>query len=287
MRSYARASKLRKQNPKSHRQWRLINDDLNDNGHRPGQNRSKYVKRRFALLGAVLASLVALALWQHRVAESPHAALPVAALPHAASAATAPSNPEPEVIGVDGEVFRESESFKWMPLPQGHAFERRELSNLAALDTEMPAELRAHLAEKLAAMPCESQRLWLFRRPGSPAQLIQSDCARPWIKPGPPPRVVANYNFRAMWIWDATGLHDVPALAQYFGFMYESGSVVGVTDINGNGQLELWLSGTTCEPGEDDDSGDYCQGLWIVEVSGRRIRVLDPKSLVTASTSLP
>lgn len=247
------------------------------------------MKRRVVALVALGASLVALALWQLRETESPPPPVkPVMALPHAASATAAPSPPEPEVIGVDGQVFSVGdESFKLMPLPQGHAFDRRELVNLASLDTEMPAELRTHLAEKLAALPCDSQHLSLFRRPGSSAQLILSDCPRPWIKPGPPPRVVANYNFGAMWIWDATGLHDVPALAQYFGFMYESGALTGVTDLNENGQLELWLSGTTYEPGEDDGPGDN-EGLWIVEVSSsRRLKVLDPKKLITKSSSPP
>ena len=234
-----------------------------------------------AALGALLAYLVAPALFQHRVPEVPPPVTTVVALPRAAPVATSSPDPDSEVIGVDGGIVRSYESFPMMPVPSDHAFAMRELDNLADLDSDMPAALRAHLAEKVAALPCGSQRLKLFEHPGSATLLNLTECRRPWIEPGPPPRVVENYNFGALWIWDANGLHEVPALDRHFGFMYESGAVIGVTDMNDNGQLELWLSGTTCEPGEDDDPGDYCQGLWIVEVSGRRLQVLDPQKLVT------
>nr|WP_315491935.1 hypothetical protein [uncultured Rhodoferax sp.] len=229
-----------------------------------------------AALVALLACLVALALWQQRMPELPPPVAPVA---------TPSPDLDSEVIGVDGGSVRSYESFPMMPVPSDHAFAIRELASLADLASEMPAVLRANLAEKVAALPCGSQRMKLFERPGSATLLNLTECRRPWIEPGTESRVVDNYNFGALWIWDANGLHDVPALARYFGFMYESGAVIGVTDRNGNGRLELWLSGTTCEPGEDDEPGDYCQGLWIVEVSGRRLQVLDPQKLVALPTN--
>jgi hypothetical protein len=55
----------------------------------------------------------------------------------------------------------------------------------------------------------------------------------------------------------------------HFGFMYESGRIVGVSDVDANGHLEIWVSGTVYEGDDSEESQDIpSEGLVTLEELG-------------------
>lgn len=67
------------------------------------------------------------------------------------------------------------------------------------------------------------------------------------------------------------------------GFMYQSGAIGAVTDADGNGSPEFWLSGAVCEcDGEPDNYGPegcQCDGGSVVEFRAGALHVLRPQAL--------
>jgi len=66
------------------------------------------------------------------------------------------------------------------------------------------------------------------------------------------------------------------------GFMYQSGAITAVTDANGDGSPEFWLSGAVCEcDGEPEDYGPegcQCDGGSVVEFRAGALHVLRPQA---------
>lgn len=61
-------------------------------------------------------------------------------------------------------------------------------------------------------------------------------------------------------IYPIVNLHD-------YSFMYESGGIFNVSDLNNDGNFELWLQGDVCECDDPDEKNCDCNGISVVEES--------------------
>ena len=177
----------------------------------------------------------------------------------------------------------ESNDFKSRPLEEPDGLEQwsdgQVKDSQALLDSEKFSEIKlekntdwskhippdqlADFLKLLADSGCTKGDSSVFTKQGKTANVIvTSDCR---ASEGAATSTFAQYPQVIV-----VGQHGVKAidLSQH-GFMYESGKIDAFTDINNNGLIEIWLSGSICEcdgeakPGADKDCD--CHGIVVVE----------------------
>jgi sugar lactone lactonase YvrE len=105
----------------------------------------------------------------------------------------------------------------------------------------------------LNSSPCGQGKLSIFRKEGRHKQLILSDgCNAEY------PAIISVNDTRV----------KIIDLSSYQ-FMYESGIITAITDINNNGEVEFWLEGTIAECEPVDEEKCESQGSIIVEETER------------------
>lgn len=167
------------------------------------------------------------------------------------------------------------------------------------------------LRHRLAASGCESNDMLAYLRADRANALVVSNCYRQPIGDDTREELGwAHSEFPIVFLKTSEGLAEVNGL-DAFGFMYESGSLVAVTDLDDDGDLELWLEGAICEcDGEidaeqhsetagdkDNDSATFahevsgggsacaCDGFSVVELVGGEVESFQPDPLGLEGTA--
>lgn len=118
-------------------------------------------------------------------------------------------------------------------------------------------------------LPGEAQ---LFKKQGSPSIVLLVPCKLSSNKEAAPEDLHEGYyaylEYPLAWVVNA----DRVAEAELYrhGFLYNSGVVSAITDIDGNGMPEFWLTGDVC--GEADDAQCDNNGLKVMEFNNGRLR---------------
>lgn len=112
------------------------------------------------------------------------------------------------------------------------------------------------------------------RKPGSKVVIVNVQCYPPQGLAESDERYHAYLEYPLTIIILGDRVIEVDLRAQ--GFMYESGGISFITDIDGNNNPEFWLAGSVCEcDGEPEDYGPKgcdCEGGVTVELRNSRLQ---------------
>lgn len=75
-----------------------------------------------------------------------------------------------------------------------------------------------------------------------------------------------SYEYPLVYILNKEKIYPIVNLNNY-SFMYESGKIVNVTDVNDDGNFELWLEGDVCECDDPSEKNCNCNGITVIEES--------------------
>ena len=142
----------------------------------------------------------------------------------------------------------------------GVAFERTELApgaqQTALLGAPMAAQVQALMKQ---GHECDTGDLVVYSRSGRPKSLIVTDCR---AKRGGQPEADHN-EYPTLLVLEGENLRELHGL-EAFGFSYDTGTLVGVTDLNGDNVLQLWLGGSLSGCDAKVEGGCDAQGSIIV-----------------------
>ena len=146
-------------------------------------------------------------------------------------------------------------------------FDAVPLKRLESVSRYLPAAALQKIRSLVDEHRCPSDDVTLFRKRGSRLMVLTVPCWPTLIKDQNDPRYYAFLEYPLTLEITRGRIAEVPMSQR--GFMYQSGSMRGVTDIDGNGMPEFWLSGAICEcDGEPQDYGPegcQCDGTAVVE----------------------
>lgn len=152
------------------------------------------------------------------------------------------------------------------PPPKSERFVSLSVAQLAKLISE-PAWMAANELIHKSHCPQENIVGHHSRKPGSKVVVITVQCYPPEGITESDDRYHMHLEYPLTIV--VFGDHVTEVDFRGHGFMYESGSILFITDINGNNMPEFWLSGSVCEcDGEPKDYGPEgcdCDGWVIVE----------------------
>jgi hypothetical protein len=135
--------------------------------------------------------------------------------------------------------------------PADEVFDEVQVEGLDGLSKILSHELDVQVRDILAEQPCKPATFYVYRKPGKQETIIETDC-------------MVGDEYPMILAATRDSIHELKELDR-FGFMYQSGELKAVTDINGDGHSELWLEGDVCEcDGEDNESCD-CARTTVVE----------------------
>lgn len=128
---------------------------------------------------------------------------------------------------------------------------------------------------------CESSVLIVYFKEGAAEKLVVFDCKRVLQPKTSEYEEVIDIEFPIMVSAGNSGVHELSNLLDY-GFMYGTGELKAVTDLNHNGHVELWLDGSVCECDGEYEENEPCEcaGTSVVENIDGRLRVYRPASAV-------
>lgn len=140
-----------------------------------------------------------------------------------------------------------------------------------ALMVEGADGLKTVLSEKVALAAwvafqnhrCHSSKFAVYQRNEKPEKLVVSECYRVITPATANTAEDIEIEYPVVLVAKGDSILEVSNLNE-FGFMYQSGSINAVTDMNKNGCLELWLDGNICECGEGEEPCE-CDGTSVVE----------------------
>jgi hypothetical protein len=162
--------------------------------------------------------------------------------------------------------------------PRHSAFLRTTVKTQKELANVVPSIAASKVWSMLKRHKCESHLLTVYYSPRSSSELVVSDCYRLIEPANGQDNAIYEIPFPVMVSIEGTEVNELSNLPE-FGFMYDTGELKDVTDINHNGHLELWLEGAICEC-----DGDYlptepcdCVGTTILENFGGKLRVYKKK----------
>lgn len=139
--------------------------------------------------------------------------------------------------------------------------------NFSFVDVKDKTELREYLSayeiratdKILEQNDCTTDNVGLYFKRGYRVRVITVDCPKPFIE----------YPF--VIVVSAGSIMSIDF--EGFGFMYQSGIIRAVTDMDSNGYPEFWLTGSTCEC--DDPEGEHgecdCEGKVVVEARSGKL----------------
>lgn len=159
----------------------------------------------------------------------------------------------------DGEYAYLAESLhleeRNLTIPPGAAFDKLTVSGKEDLNKQLSSRLSEQVQNMVSKHGCETFPLDVYHKQGTDEKIIQTSCFDQ--------KNTAN-EYPVTFVSTSVSIRELAEMYRY-GFMYQSGVLKAVTDINNNGHLELWLEGAICEcDGEDNEPCD-CTGTTVVE----------------------
>lgn len=143
-----------------------------------------------------------------------------------------------------------------------------EADTLADLGEALAPEVLAQVVSIVPARHCMASPVRLYQGASAQAtRILTHPCYEPAL-PRDHPRFYAYLEYPLTLALEQGRVRELD-LAPH-AFMYESGTLSAVSDRDGNGLPELWLSGNVCEcDGEPSDYGPegcQCDGVSVLEV---------------------
>ena len=161
-----------------------------------------------------------------------------------------------------------------LQVPPGSGFDEVKIADARMLEGRVTKLAAARVVAMFHASGCSKPAMTLYAKPGRPRMVLASDCLH-LVAPAAgnePERREIEYGM--MMVIDGDDVQRLAKLDQ-FAFMYESGRLFAVTDLDHDGHLELWLSGTVYECGEGEDRCDS-EGETVIEEADGAVREFDP-----------
>lgn len=156
--------------------------------------------------------------------------------------------------------------------------------SLAEFSEQLAPEVLAQVESLVRARHCPAGAVKLYRGAAAEAARILTHTCFPPRLAQDDPRFHAYLEYPLTLVLEQDRVRELDLSPH--AFMYESGVLSAVSDVDGNGQPELWLSGQICEcDGEPSDYGPegcQCEGIAVLEL---REGVLSPRPPASASSA--
>ena len=143
----------------------------------------------------------------------------------------------------------------------------------AMLRRRVPPQAVTRIAALFRGSGCKMSSMTLHAKPGPRRKLPTSDCQYRVAPASPDQPEQRGIEFPMMTVLEGDSAQRL-ANMDLFAFMYETGQLFAVTDLDRNGHLELWIAGTIYECGEGDDPCDS-EGERVVEEFDGAVRDFD------------
>lgn len=168
--------------------------------------------------------------------------------------------------------------------PAGDVFDEHRLSISNELNKAVGQSLAQKLRNILRKNNCTNEHVQLYSKSGIPEKLLVTECFRLITAASKDTEAVREVEYPIMFALMGGQLHELVRLNDY-AFMYESGTLMAVTSLNQDGNLQLWLDGYVCEndgeseavlPGSKPEPVSDCRGTRVVEIINGELREYQP-----------
>jgi hypothetical protein len=159
-------------------------------------------------------------------------------------------------------------SAKTVQAPDSEKFRSAKLVKIAELDSRYPPQITKVVSSAIKRDGCPADEIKLFRSRSKTSGVITISCFGATNLP-PNDRREQTYISYPLTFVVSDGQAQEVDFSEYM-FEYETGHIDAITDIDRNNQPEFWLSGATCECGENEDSCD-CEGTKIRELRAGKL----------------
>lgn len=159
-------------------------------------------------------------------------------------------------------------------LKPSDVFKGSKLAGAAWVSKHFSRGVSARIRQAVAAHGCPAENATLFRQQGKKAMVLLLPCypKLPSVTSHEEDYEFLEYPLTLVLRGNQVSVVDMRPR----GFMYDSGHVVAITDLDGNDMPEFWLAGTVCEcDGDEADYGDegcQCSGEMVVEFRQGRLQ---------------
>lgn len=151
--------------------------------------------------------------------------------------------------------------------PAASSFQPETIVDAAMLRRRVSPLAATRIAALFRGSGCKISGMTLYAKPGLRRKLLTSDCQHRVAPASPDQPEQREIEFPMMTVIEGDSVRRLANMDQ-FAFMYETGHLFAVTDLDRNGHLELWIAGTIYECGEGDDPCDSEGGRVVEEFDG-------------------
>ncbi|MFZ6653933.1 hypothetical protein [Undibacterium sp. TJN19] len=171
--------------------------------------------------------------------------------------------------------------------PEAEKFASDMVEGQAGLRKYLTATQAKQVTAMLKGQHCDSQKMTVYYQQAVAEKLLVSDCNYEIEAAYGNTPAYYDIEYNIMLAVSKDQIHELKNVRAYK-FMYESGSLAAVTNLNKNGRLQLWLDGTVCE---NDNSQDMpaianlndpvaeCEATTIVEIIDGKLLPFKKKAL--------
>ena len=124
-------------------------------------------------------------------------------------------------------------------------FEVLSLPRISRLDNTFPSAVVASLRAAIKRDGCPAEEIKLYRSSTTTTKVVTISCYPPKNIPLDDPRQNTYISHPLTFVVSKKSAQEVDLSA--YTFMYETGRIDAITDIDRNGLPEFWLSGAICE----------------------------------------
>ena len=158
---------------------------------------------------------------------------------------------------------------KTVHAPGSEKFRSIKLAKIAELDKHYPSQVTKVVFSAIKRDGCPADEIKLFRSRSKALGVITISCFGATNLPPNDRRLQTFISYPLTFVVYDGEAQEVD-FSEYM-FEYETGHIDAITDIDRNNRPEFWLSGATCECGENEDSCD-CEGTEIREfIAGKLV----------------